>query len=463
MAMKFVLKSVAVLFLLAACAQIPSPTVSRQVQVLPDRPGMRVFANRISDKGVARSNADIAREFLDLTFALESGLEVPRLTRFEGPITVAFARDVPDSVSRDLDRLLARFRDEAGIDIGRISTPGSASVVIETLPKKKMQRLVPTAACFVAPGVSDWSGYRRHRFGRRTDWTALTERTNISIFMPNDVAPQEARDCLHEELAQAIGPLNDLYRLADSVFNDDNFNIVLTPYDMLILRAYYAPEIKNGMTRVQVAQVLPALLDRLNPLGRGYSAQGAVKTPRIWIKQIETALGPGATDARRLAAADRAIEIAQAQNFGDHRLGFAYLVRARVVAGRDVRQAASDYAKAYASFNALFGPQDIHTAQAAIQMASLSLSAGQTDLALRFVEPSIVAAKNAQNGALLFSLLAIKAEVMGFLGQPEKASDLRDEAISWGRYGIDSEAEIALRLRQISQLRPVGDNQGNPS
>jgi len=34
-------------------------------------------------------------------------------------------------------------------------------------------------------------------------------------------SPQEVRDCLHEELAQALGPLNDLYRLPDSVFNDD--------------------------------------------------------------------------------------------------------------------------------------------------------------------------------------------------------------------------------------------------
>ena len=63
------------------------------------------------------------------------------------------------------------------------------------------------------------------------------------------------RDCLHEELAQALGPLNDLYHLPDSVFNDDNIHTVLTGFDMLILRAAYAPELRTGMTREQVEAV----------------------------------------------------------------------------------------------------------------------------------------------------------------------------------------------------------------
>ncbi len=70
----------------------------------------------------------------------------------------------------------------------------------------------------------------------------------MAIFLPGDVSPQETRDCLHEEMAQALGPLNDLYRLGDSVFNDDNFHTVLTGFDMLVLRTYYAPDLRSGMT-----------------------------------------------------------------------------------------------------------------------------------------------------------------------------------------------------------------------
>jgi hypothetical protein len=68
----------------------------------------------------------------------------------------------------------------------------------------------------------------------------------VAVFIPSDVSPQEVRDCLHEEVAQALGPLNDLYRLPDSVFNDDNFHAVLTGFDMLILRTYYDAELPTA-------------------------------------------------------------------------------------------------------------------------------------------------------------------------------------------------------------------------
>ena len=89
----------------------------------------------------------------------------------------------------------------------------------------------------------------------------------MAIIIPNDASPQEVRDCLHEELAQALGPLNDLYRLPNSVFNDDNVHTVLTNFDMLILRATYAPELASGMSRDAVAQRLPSIFARINPRG----------------------------------------------------------------------------------------------------------------------------------------------------------------------------------------------------
>ena len=128
--------------------------------------------------------------------------------------------------------------------------------------------------------------------GRHQLVAAAHARATWRIFLPNDASPQEARDCLHEELAQAIGPLNDLYRLPDSVFNDDNVHTVLTGFDMLILRAYYAPELRSGMTRAQVAAKLPAILSRYNPAGDNLSPVHASETPRAWINAIQT--GPWA-------------------------------------------------------------------------------------------------------------------------------------------------------------------------
>jgi hypothetical protein len=131
------------------------------------------------------------------------------MTRFEGPSASRRRRRA------HLDALIAPpARGRAG---------GCQASHIETLPRAACSAVVPQAACFVVPRVSSWAEFRRARNSRDLDWTTLTVRERVAVFIPSDVSPQEVRDCLHEEVAQALGPLNDLYRLPDSVFNDDNF------------------------------------------------------------------------------------------------------------------------------------------------------------------------------------------------------------------------------------------------
>ena len=173
---------------------------------------------------------------MDLSFRMESGRPVTRLTRFEAPVTVRVTGDVPPSLTPDLRILLGRLRTEANIDISMTGAQ-TASITIEAIPRAVLNAAVPRAACFVVPRVSSWEEFKSVRRTPTVDWTTLERRDRAAVFVPSDVAPQEIRDCLHEELAQALGPLNDLYRLSDSVFNDDNIHAVLTGFDMLILRA----------------------------------------------------------------------------------------------------------------------------------------------------------------------------------------------------------------------------------
>ncbi|MGB3280487.1 MAG: DUF2927 domain-containing protein, partial [Pseudorhodobacter sp.] len=185
-----------------------------------------------------RSNADIGRDFLELSFKMESGRPLPVLTRFEGPITVRTSGKVPASAATDLARLLQRFRSEAGLNIREVAG-GPASINIEFVPRAAIQATYNNVACFVVPRVTSWEEFRAGRNNGMLDWASLTQRDHVSVFIPADSSAQEVRDCLHEETAQAMGPLNDLFRLTDSVFNDDNFNTSLTGFDMTVLRAYY--------------------------------------------------------------------------------------------------------------------------------------------------------------------------------------------------------------------------------
>ncbi|MCX7890261.1 MAG: DUF2927 domain-containing protein [Rhodobacteraceae bacterium] len=402
-----------------------------------------------------RSNAEMQADFMALVFRMESGRTLPVLTRFEGPVTVRMTGEVPPFAGRDLDRLLARLRDEAGIDITRTDRPG-ASITVEFVPRAALRALAPTAACFVAPGVSSWRDYRAARRGGATDWTTLSVRTRAAVFIPGDTGPQEARDCLHEELAQGLGPLNDLYELPDSVFNDDNINGVLTGFDMLILRAIYAPELHSGMGPEAVAARLPALFARLNPAGGSGPTAWRPETPRAFIAALDGAISPRASAVERRGAALRATTIADRAGWADARAGFAWFLRGRLDFGSRPEPAIRALTRADAIYAASPLTAGAHRAHVAMHLAAFALTQGQAEAADRLASSAMPAAAESRNAALLASLMMVRAEALRLEGRADEAQAQRREAIAWARYGLGSEAEIRRRLDDIGALSPLG-------
>ncbi len=434
----------------AACSSAPDDTADRKLPRPTALPPMKMFVEARATQPL-RSNAAIARDFLDLSFMLESGRQLPVLTRFEAPITVRVAGPQPPSLGPDLRRLLSRLRNEAGITITQVRADQPASITIQVIARNDLQRFVPQAACFVVPRVTSWEEFRKKRRGEVVDWTTLKTREKMAIFLPGDVSPQEIRDCLHEELAQAIGPLNDLYRLGDSVFNDDNFHTVLTGFDMLILRAYYSPELSSGMTREQVAGKIPGILARLNPRGQGRGGVLARRTPRSWINAVEEALGPRTSPARRQGAARRAVEIAQAQKWTDNRLAFSLFALGRLSLSGESDVALASFLQAAAIYGA--NPETrLHSAHVAMQLAAFALSSGQTEAAIKLVDDNLGAVAAAENAALLATLLMIKSEALMLQGKAVEARSVRLDSLGWARYGFGSEKAVRARLREIAAL-----------
>jgi len=434
----------------AAMTELPE----RRSAALPqDLPVMNRFGTPQVDPPT-RSNAAIAQDFLALSFQMESGRQIPRLSRFEGPISISVADGAPVSLIGDLDALIGRLNREAMIDIRRI-TSGQANITIETMPRARMQRVVPQAACFVVPRVTSWADFRGSRTSRDLDWTTLEIREHIAVFIPSDVSPQEVRDCLHEEVAQALGPLNDLYRLPDSVFNDDNFNAVLTGFDMLILRTYYDPALRSGMTRTEVAAALPGILSRLNPRGNTASTASISETPRAWIDAVEAALGPGTSDAGRIAAANRAVAIAQTQGWNDTRSGFSWFALGRLTLARDPNMARAAFTEAAAIFERT-SPDGIHLAHVQMQLAAFALAQGDADSALQLTGAAMPAATQAQNASLLSTILMIRAEALDDLDRTSEARALRLDSLAWGRYGFGANGAVEDRLTEVAALSPLG-------
>jgi len=443
---------------LAACAQ-PRAEVS-MARPLPDLPAAPVpdvpGPDGAGAMPLTRPNAEMAADLLDLVFRMESGRSLPVLTRFEGPVTVALTGAVPATAAPDLGRLIARLRAEAGVDIS-MATPGQpASVTIDFHPRATLQRAVPAAACFVVPRVSSLAEYRARRGTRDLDWGTLQRRERVAVMVPSDTSPQEVRDCLHEELAQAIGPLNDLYRLPDSVFNDDNFHSVLTGFDMLVLRVIHAPELASGMTEAEVARRLPALLARLNPGGEGARGTPRTLSPRPWIAAVEATFGPRGTHASRAAAAGRMLAIATAQGWqNDTRLAFSHFAVARTRSGDDAQTAIAAYAAAARIYHT--NPATaIHAAHVDMQMAAFALGAGQPEAALAITTRATPVVRRAGNAALLATLLLMQAKALDSLGRADAAQAARLDSLAPARYGFGSVAQVRARMADIAALAGPG-------
>lgn len=392
--------------------------------------------------GVARANTEIARDFLDLSFRLESGRHLPVLSRFEGPVTVKLVPPAPRLASDDLDALLVRLRAEAGVDLHRVN--GAAAITISFVPHAQITEAMPEVACFVVPGVSDWAGYLAARGTRRLDWSRLGQRQRIAVFLPSDSTPQEVRDCLHEELAQAIGPLNDLYRLPDSILNDDNFHNTLTDFDMLVLRIYTGPELRSGMRRSEVAALLPELLRALNPAGESAPpAHSGGGEPQAWHSAISRATDRQNPVAQRRSAAAHALRIAKAEGWKDGRLAFSLFLNGRLLVGRDPKAAWDNLLDARKIYARLPEAQ-IHAAHVDMQLAAIALAADALSLAAEIADGAIPVARDAGNSALLATLILIKAEALDRGGQHQAAEALRLDSAGPARYGFGDDAAAEL-------------------
>ncbi len=454
------LRALAGLVLLAGCTvSPPAPPASPPLPALPAMkmpPGTPAPPSR-------RDNVSVARDFMQLAFRLENGRALPVLSRFEGPITLRLTGLPPSAAGmRDLERLLARLRNEARIPIRRVGAETAAAITVEIVPRAAMRRVAPDAACFVSPGVSSWRAFRRPAAGAGPrDWAALSRRTRLAVFIPSGIAPQEFRDCLHEEIAQALGPVNDLYHLKDSVFNDDNYHAVLTGFDMLILRAFYDPELRSGMRPEQVAARLPGILARINPAGtRRRPTTPPEPTPQEWIAQIEAALGSRRLpEAARLAAARRAVVLARALGRADNRLAFSLHAYGRLAINRDSPAALAALTEAEAIFRSDPATR-LHAAHVAVQRAAHALSAGRFARSLRIVDANSPLALQAGNAELLATLLLIKAEALAALGRRADARTVRLDALGWARYGIGDPARIARRQSDIAALVPPTGGSG---
>ncbi len=438
---------------LGACAAPPPPPAATRAPV-----DLTVQSPAISSRALfgaprpfapERHNAQIAQDVLELGFRLESGREIPQFSRFEGPVGLRLQGTIPPLGVIETDRLVERLRREAQLDIRR--GDAASTIVIEFVPRATMRRVVPEAACFILPNVTSWEEFRAAPRSARLDWTQVVQREKVLVVAPADTTVQEMRDCLHEEVAQALGPLNDLFRIGETVWNDDNFQTALTGYDMLVLRVWNDPALRPGMSRAEVEARLPAILARINPRGqRAGPPLDPVPTPRAWTVAVETALGTP-NRRRAFALSQDALGIAIRSGWRDERLAFSLFLAARFAPEGEGRRAIEALTQAAQLYGARPGGQ-VPRAHVELHLAAQALASEQYPLVLRLTDTAMPPAHRSENGALLSSLMLLRAQALERMGRMPEAERLRAQAIPFAIYGFGSVEAAQGRRDEIAAL-----------
>lgn len=401
-----------------------------------------------SGGGVARANSVIAEEFISYMFETEGGVRIPRLLKYEAPVRVSL--DGALSAYRgDLHDVLQGIRQGSGVDIAL--SDGPAHIRILQVPAKPFKSMFPTAACTVVPGVSSFRQVQRRQFQR---WSQQTALMGAVVLIPDSAPPYIVRACLNEEIAQALGPANDLYRVSDTVFNDDNVFNTLTDYDHLILRLLYSSELHNGMGRAAVEARLPALLARENPAGQfeGTAARADLR----WQSLIKTAVISSNPRSARLSAAQKAV--ARARRLGGHRLAYSLLIYGRLTLHDQPALAAPAFQEAYQINLATLGPDNLRTALAAMHVAALAIKAGEYDAVIRLTTHALAVAKRYHAPVLQAGIQGLRALAFARLGQNSAAEAARVDSLAQARYAFgEGAARIMAAQAQIEGLLPTNN------
>ncbi|MGB0660878.1 MAG: DUF2927 domain-containing protein [Mangrovicoccus sp.] len=401
-----------------------------------------------------RANSDMARDILDLTFRTERDQDLPVLTRFESPLTLAVIGQVTPDLTQELDRLLQRLKREAGLDIQRVGAGENPSLTIEAIRQKDLQKIVPGAGCFVLPTAISFNSFAANTRRSQFLWSRLTTREKATIFLPSDTSRQRIRNCLHEELAQSLGPINDLFRLEDSVFNDDGMHNVLTSFDMLALRAIYDPALHSGMTRPEVAAHLPEILDRLNPAGRKIPAAPLAATSLAWREAYHRSRSSQDL-LMRLRAGEYAVSLAAKAGWSDTRLGLSWLSLGDALAPSSDADAEAAYANAARIF-AQRPNGDMAQMRAGAALASYALIKGDYAGAAQLAERHLPAALKGEDAQLLTTLYFQKSEALNGLGQRNASVKAGLAGLAWAQYAYKTPQEIVSAATRIAEQAKRG-------
>lgn len=397
-------------------------------------------------------NASLAELLVTLTHETEWGGARPHLVRFEAPVRVALEGPGAERHRPFVARYLGYLRRHTGIDIGPAAgrTGAPANMTIRLVSGGDFSRLLPSASCVLVPNATQWGDFREAPDTMGGVAMAEARRLDaVTIFVPDDAIPADIRRCLLEEIAQGLGPLNDLYGLGPSIFNDDFGHLWPTRLDLLMLRVLYAPELESGLGRRETERRAKAVLDRINPAGRRARPLPAPshRSEETWRALVGDVLRSDRHARSRRGAARDALAFAERALPGTAWHCHSLVLRAQVEKRAEPELAARLLAKAEEVCAQVHGAEGPRIAQVRLTRAGLALALARPDEAL--AESEGLAPILAGHGLdeALAAYYAVRARALESLGRDGQSRSAARLAADWGAYATGRARVSAARRR----------------
>ncbi|MEM8793291.1 MAG: DUF2927 domain-containing protein [Pseudomonadota bacterium] len=434
------------LLLVAACGPVTGP--GRDTPLSPaSLPSVPKTGAAVPAGGTAYDNRSLARLFTALTHDLEWGASRPHLVRYEAPVNVAVSGPGSEHYTRFTDLYLAELRARAKIDIAR--APGPANLHIRFVEGRRFDATFPGISCLVAPGDLDWEAFRRDpdTLGGRGLETGR-EQVQTTIFIPQTAPPFLVRSCLLEEIAQALGPANDLYELGNSIFNDDAAHLWPTRLDYLMLEVLYRPELRTGLSRQKTEAAAFRVLEAINPEGRDAPPIrfAAPRGLRGWRTQHQEIFSSSSSGRRSMKAARSASALAAQKAPGSAHHCHSLRTLGRVLAREAPGEALGVLREAARICAAAHGPDDIRLSLIALERAIALHRQGSHRLVVRELTTHETKLAGYGHEERLAALYNLRANAYLALQQGAKSFADRRLAREWAAYAYGRDSEILARM-----------------
>ncbi|MEL7466010.1 MAG: DUF2927 domain-containing protein [Pseudomonadota bacterium] len=194
------------------------------------------------------------------------------LGRWAGPVNYTIlGEEVSDQDRRDIVDLMLRLSELTGLEVNS-TTPEAirtfANFQILFLNEEERRIIVDTST------TND--GFGGQEF--RREWATNLNRpcigqirydsdrniTHARVYIKSETSGIFRKSCIHEEIVQSFGLLNDADWIRPSLFNDTNEFALMTLHDEYLMRILYDDRLSSGMKEPEVTPLLDDIVRSLD-------------------------------------------------------------------------------------------------------------------------------------------------------------------------------------------------------